>query len=82
VSRSRRKTPIRGACGHTEKWDKIFWHRRMRLKEREAIVTGKEMPLVHEVSDPYAFNKDGKIYYGKLDPKLYDAEFMRKLLKK
>ena len=70
MSRSRKSLPI---CGLTlvesEKHDKQVWHRRMRRRERQRLgaVTpvGAEdylTTVVHEISDPWLFAKDGKQY--------------------
>lgn len=73
MSRSRRKTPIRGNGGHSEAWDKQHWHGRLRARIRrqmDAIVEGKVEPDDHidahfrDVSNRWSMAKDGKGYWG------------------
>lgn len=79
MSRSRRKTPIRGMAGSrhhlSEKEDKRKFNRKMRHVNKK-LLTRMEDPdsiiLKHkdEIEDVWGFRKDGKIYLGKkIDPK-------------
>lgn len=52
----------------SEKKDKRIWHKRLRTVELQKLsVVNKDeeiiMPIVHEVSDPWTMNKDGKHIY-------------------
>lgn len=70
MSRSKRRTPIIGICANartSEKTDKKIWHRIHRRAEKQAIHHGREMPHFREVSNPYSFTKDGKVWIGNGD---------------
>lgn len=78
MSRSHRKTPIRGACGSrraSEKDDKRKHNRKMRRVNKALIANVEDkdaLILRHkdEVSNVYKFSKDGKFYWGKkINPK-------------
>ena len=77
MSRSRRKTKIFGVSkARSEKWDKVFYHRRLRhrvaVSLRESLREGEEPEVLahfREVSDLWAFAKDGKIYWGQAPEK-------------
>ena len=61
MSRSRKRNPIHGIAGDSEKADKKIWHSRLRAREREAIHRGDEiMPEERDVSNPWSMGKDGK----------------------
>lgn len=67
VSRSRRRTPIIGICANartSEKDDKKIWHKAYRAAVRQALKAGKEPPHFRDHSNPYSFNKDGKVWIG------------------
>lgn len=72
MSRSRRKTPISGICGGSEKYDKRLANRRLRRKSKaidnEAkYINGynsRNYPLMREVSNVWSMNKDGKVWRG------------------
>lgn len=74
MSRSRRKTPIRGiTASDSEKQDKKIWHRRFRRVTRQIIArleSGADIrvPLYREFSNPWAMDKDGK---HRFDPQKY-----------
>jgi len=62
----------------SEKSDKRRWHGQFRRAVRNAIASETEvMPLEKEISNLWAFAKDGKAYYGSLDD-----ESIRKLDRK
>lgn len=72
MSRSRKKTPIHGiTTAVSEKEGKRIWHKRMRARERDRLITDPESEPTHEreVSDTWGMSKDGKQYYS-ADPKL------------
>lgn len=63
MSRSRKKTPITGNCGGSEKRDKRWANRSLRRQFKIALKQEKEiLPLLRDVSNVYTFNKDGKHY--------------------
>lgn len=67
MSRSRRKTPIRGITSAvSEHYDKQAWHRSYRAAVRRQLATEPDSELPHhrEFSDPWRMAKDGKGYYG------------------
>jgi len=61
------------ASAESEKADKQAAHRRERRQIRQRLdvdATADVLPHTREVSDPWAFAKDGKVYRGaKLQPK-------------
>lgn len=67
MSRSKRKTPIIGNCVcRSEKQDKAIANRRLRRAEKAAIKSNAEiLPHKKEISDIWAFGKDGKRYLKK-----------------
>ena len=74
MARSRKKTPITGVTSaESEKADKQAAHRRERRHVRQRLTvdaTADVLPHTREVSNPWAFAKDGKVYRGaKLRPK-------------
>jgi hypothetical protein len=77
MSRSRRKTPIRGiTTAQSEKQDKRIANRRLRRRVRSALRVDPDapLPLLREVSNPWRMDKDGKML---VDPARH-PEFMRK----
>jgi len=56
-------------CGHTyadsEKQDKRIWHKRMRARERDRLITNPESEPTkeNEVSSTWDMAKDGKQYW-------------------
>lgn len=79
MSRSRRKTPIRGITNSvSEKQDKRLANRRLRRRVKEGLsaplLETTVLPDVREVSNPWAMDKDGKQY---VDPEKHPKE-MRK----
>jgi hypothetical protein len=70
MSRSRRRTPVRGiTSASTEKPEKQAAHRLLRRVVRVALTTGDAvLPHAREHSDPWCMAKDGKVRF---DP---DAE--------
>ena len=69
MSRSRKKHPVHGwACCQSERWDKIFWHRKLRQRIRMLIKRNMDSeiwPHVREVSNVCWFGKDGKVWVSK-----------------
>ena len=88
MSRSRRHTPISGITGaESEKKDKKIANKQMRTRTRDllraALHADEEEDLVfpdhlHEVSNPYSGDKDGKHYYGNHE----EEEWFRKMMRK
>jgi hypothetical protein len=76
MARSRRNTPIVPVCSSaSEKQDKRFANRALRRALNVAIKTDKEdLPVIDDVSNPWAMAKDGKHYLGLKD----SAKAMRK----
>lgn len=77
MSRSRRKTPIRGmSSADSEKQDKRMANRKLRRRVRSVLRVEPEAPLprLREVSNPWSMDKDGKRFF---DPERYPQE-MRK----
>jgi hypothetical protein len=78
MSRSRKRTPIRGITGAcSEKQDKRFYNRRYRRICRRWLYSNPEselMPHLREHSNPWEMAKDGKVWF---DPKRYPKS-MRK----
>lgn len=76
MSRSYRKTPIRGVTGaRSDAWFKKESHQAHRSACRRAIYRGDEdMPDIKLYQDPYKSEKDGKFLF---DPKKY-PEYLRK----
>jgi len=69
MSRSYRKTPVMGhtKC-HSEKFDKITWHKRWRTRERLKLssINNLDDHITvdrREVSNPWSMGKDGKRYF-------------------
>lgn len=74
MSRSRRKTPIRGiTTSESEKADKLRAHRAERRKVRAILgkdPDGDRLPHRREISNPWMMDKDGKHYLGRdADPR-------------
>lgn len=75
MSRSKKKTPIHGiAVCESEAKDKRIWHKRMRTRERDRLITDLEGLSTdrREVSNRWTMGKDGKGYFPE------HAEYMRK----
>lgn len=70
MSRSKRRTPIFGnTTADSEKQDKRLANRRLRARERVAAASGFELePSLRDVSDVWAFDKDGKRYWRTASP--------------
>lgn len=71
MSNSIKKTPKRGitTC-ESEKQDKKIANRKFRKIVKDKIRKQDEvLPLIREVSDVWAFGKDGKIYDNKMTKK-------------
>lgn len=67
MSRSYRTNPITGVTtARSEKRDKQTWHRRFRRATAEAIRRGSDlMPDILDVSNVWAFAKDGKVHWSR-----------------
>lgn len=64
MSRSRRKTPIFGiTTAESDKPYKRREHRRERSAVRDALNTGSRIPNTKRFGDPFASEKDGKLYW-------------------
>ena len=65
MARSFNHLPITGTCKcRSERSDKIIWHRRLRRRVRCAIYRADDlMPHRFDVSNVWAFGKDGKTYW-------------------
>ena len=62
MSRSKKKIPILGNCGGSDKQDKRKANRIYRRVIKELIAKDKELPQIREISNVWSFNKDGKRY--------------------
>lgn len=83
MSRSHKKTPVRGMCGSrhhvSEQEDKRFFNRKMRHRNKRRLEQADDyddLVFAHkdEVEDVWGFKKDGKYRF---DPKKFPEE-MRK----
>jgi hypothetical protein len=77
MSRSRRKSPVRGiTTSETEKRDKRIANRRLRRAVRVRLSADPDdvFPALREVSSVWSFDKDGK---ARFDPEQWPA-WMRK----
>ncbi len=65
MSRSKRKSPIRGiTSADSEKEDKVAAHRKFRRTIRIALDQGADiLPHVRELSNQWAMAKDGKTMF-------------------
>jgi hypothetical protein len=61
MSRSRRKTPIRGVAGaSSERFEKRQTNRRLRGAVKEAVRRGIDpLPIAYEIGDRWDCGKDG-----------------------
>lgn len=78
MSRSKRKTPIYGICGGSEKEDKRIWHRRFRRKEKVALSKQHDEHIStdhREVSNPWSMSKDGKMYWSEVDQQRFRDQY-------
>lgn len=72
MSRSRRKTPIRGLAGDSEKKDKQILHGKKRSKVRTLLKKDPENyiePDYDELHNVWSMAKDGKMWVDKHDKK-------------
>lgn len=71
MSRSRKKTPKKGiTLADTEKDNKREANRKLRRVTKIKVKRGEdELPDIKEVSNVWAFNKDGKRYLKNPTPK-------------
>jgi len=78
MSRSKRKTPVRGICGSrhhiSEKTEKRKANRKMRRKNKVLLETSSNLDQLlfkhkDEVEDVYGWSKDGKIRFDPKDPR-------------
>ena len=72
MARSKKKTPIAGIAGNSEKFDKRLLNRRLRRCDKkllrninEDIAMSLIFPVKNEILDKWSMAKDGKIYYKK-----------------
>lgn len=73
MSRSRKKTKIHGiTTAESEAEDKRIWHKRMRARERDRLITDPESEPTHknEVSSKWTMAKDGKGYWSEMPKEL------------
>lgn len=66
MSRSKRKTPVRGiTTSESEKAEKVAGHRKVRRAVKQAVASRSEAPLPHEreLTNPWAMAKDGKFRF-------------------
>jgi hypothetical protein len=65
LSRSRRKTPVRGVTtAESEKADKAASHRRLRRAIRRiAIDSDAILPVERQLTNPWSMAKDGKMRF-------------------
>lgn len=66
MSRSRKKTKIHGiTTAESEAVDKRIWHKRLRTRERDRLITDPESEptLENDVSGVWDMAKDGKHYW-------------------
>ena len=66
MSRSRRKTPVRGlTTSDSEKQDKRMANRKLRRKVRVVLSAEPDavLPALREVSCVWAFDKDGQVRF-------------------
>lgn len=80
MSRSKKKTPIFGNAGGSEKQDKRIANRKLRRKVNELNKKPDEdvqFPKIKEVSNPWGMSKDGKHYSGEYSKK-NNGKAMRK----
>ena len=71
MSRSRRKSKIMGIANcNSEAEDKRLWHKRLRARERDRLITDPESEPTHinEVSSTWDMAKDGKHYWTDMKP--------------
>ena len=71
MSRSRRHVPIFGiTTSESEKQDKRTANRRLRRAVRHALARGRDvLPHLREVSNVWAFDKDGKRWRADATPR-------------
>jgi len=82
MSRSRRKNPAGGATyAHTEKYSKRHANRALRVAARLAILADREPPLMREISDVWAWPKDGKVWWGSRRHRFAAGDFERLMRK-
>lgn len=76
MSRSRKKTKIHGiTTAESEAVDKRIWHKRLRARERDRLITDPESEptLENDVSGVWDMAKDGKKYWAAMP-----SDMMRK----
>jgi len=69
MSRSRRKTPIRGNCGDSDKPFKRVEHRRERRAVKVALAASEDPPHPKVFGNPWDSCKDGKYHMSDPGPK-------------
>lgn len=76
MSRSRKKTKIHGiTTAESEAVDKRIWHKRLRARERDRLISDPESEptLENDVSGVWDMAKDGKKYWADMP-----SDMMRK----
>jgi hypothetical protein len=66
MSRSRRKTSVRGiTAAASEKDDKQASHRKLRRRVRQVVAATDDpmLPLERELTEPWSMSKDGKMHF-------------------
>jgi hypothetical protein len=73
MSNSRKKTPIHGiTICESEKQDKRLANRQFRRVVKQKVKLQEEIfPEKRELSNVWSFGKDGKVYYNKLNDKVF-----------
>jgi hypothetical protein len=76
MSRSRRKTPIRGiTTAASDKSSKVASHRRIRRSVRQmALENNTLLPIERQLTNSWSFNKDGKKWFRAKE----NSDWMRK----
>jgi hypothetical protein len=69
MSRSRRRTPIRGLCADSDKPFKRVERRRERRAVKVALAVADDLPHPKTFGNPWASCKDGKMYMPEPEPK-------------
>jgi len=81
MSKSYRKTPIMGLASDSDKWYKIYLHKKHRRKVNIMLQHGIYDGLSHNIPyDSYSSPKDGKTDFFGLKKK--DLKFYKKLMRK
>lgn len=83
MSRSYRHTPVFSwGRGKGEQWWKRHAHRCLRRATQRALLYGREMPLLREVSNAWTWPKDGKTHWWWALPHERISGAYRKIMRK